>query len=230
MTATREEYLSIVAAEETELFIISLVDRIVAKSQDVLFERHIESQVLPYAVQFAKAALDELVEWEFFKGDDGGIEEETWRPDDEPEPAIIDSWAPGAIPVRKSISATPTTTQDTSSAVRHTTTLAPHSPGGITSLSKQSSAASLVDKAVSPADPLRWGEIANEQIPTARRRTMGSTAGSGLGATSATFRSSNASVISAGGREKRHAVGFWFAHQSQRGCIADVGVVIGRRF
>ncbi|KAJ3152266.1 hypothetical protein HDU89_001486 [Geranomyces variabilis] len=101
MAASKEDYLQIVAAEETEIFILSLVEHVVVKSQDVLFEKHIESQVLPYAVQFAKGALDEMVEWEFFRQDEGVIDAETWEPDEEPEPAACDSWSPGMIPIRK---------------------------------------------------------------------------------------------------------------------------------
>ncbi|KAJ3170702.1 hypothetical protein HDU88_008605 [Geranomyces variabilis] len=101
MAASKEDYLQIVAAEETEIFILSLVEHVVVKSQDVLFEKHIESQVLPYAVQFAKGALDEMVEWEFFRQDEGIIDAETWEPDEEPEPAACDSWSPGMIPIRK---------------------------------------------------------------------------------------------------------------------------------
>ncbi|KAJ3144990.1 hypothetical protein HDU86_001310 [Geranomyces michiganensis] len=121
MAASKEDYLQIVTAEETEIFILSLVEHVVVKSQDVLFEKHIESQVLPYAVQFAKGALDELVEWEFFRQDEGVIDPETWEPDEakkiytfptsgtytEPEPAACDSWSPGMIPIRKVPAAAP---------------------------------------------------------------------------------------------------------------------------
>lgn len=62
MTATREDYQSLIDTEEGEIFIVSLVEEVVQKSQDVLFEKHIESQVLPYAVQFAKSAVDEIIE------------------------------------------------------------------------------------------------------------------------------------------------------------------------
>ncbi|KAI8921882.1 hypothetical protein DFJ77DRAFT_2733 [Powellomyces hirtus] len=113
MAASKEDYLQIVTAEETEIFIISLVEHVVQKSQEVLFEKHIESQVLPYAVQFAKGALDELVEWEFFRQDDGAIDPETWEPDEEPEPALTDSWSPGMIPFRKAVTAPATTSVPT---------------------------------------------------------------------------------------------------------------------
>ncbi|KAI9099426.1 hypothetical protein DFS34DRAFT_70852 [Phlyctochytrium arcticum] len=101
MASTKEEYQLLVDAEESEIFIISLVEQVVQRSQEVLFEKHIESQVLPYAVQFAKQTIDEIVEWEFFRRDPGDIDPATWEPDTEPEPAVIDSWAPCAMPMRK---------------------------------------------------------------------------------------------------------------------------------
>ncbi|KAJ3176235.1 hypothetical protein HDU87_005450 [Geranomyces variabilis] len=133
MAASKEDYLQIVAAEETEIFVLSLVEHVVVKSQDVLFEKHIESQVLPYAVQFAKGALDELVEWEFFRQDEGAIDAETWEPDEEPEPAACDSWSPGMIPIRKVpvVAAAPMSTAP--AATPSLRALAPTSPSHTTS-------------------------------------------------------------------------------------------------
>ncbi|KAJ3109357.1 hypothetical protein HDU96_007245 [Phlyctochytrium bullatum] len=96
----KDEYTAIVDQEEGELLAISLIEEILTKGQDVLFEKHIESQVLPYAVQFAKDTILTIVQWEFFKRDRGDIDLQTWLPDEEPQPACIDSWARGAIPIR----------------------------------------------------------------------------------------------------------------------------------
>ncbi|KAJ3123889.1 hypothetical protein HK100_011447, partial [Physocladia obscura] len=96
------DWFTILDTEEGENLACSIVDAIVQRGQEVLFEKHIESQVLPYAVQFAKDTFLKIVEWEFFKKDSGEILAETWDPDDEPQPAIIDSWARGAIPVKNS--------------------------------------------------------------------------------------------------------------------------------
>ena len=59
---TREEYLSILDQEEGEQFVLTLIEEILTRGQEVLFEKHIESQVLPYAVQFAKDNLLKIVE------------------------------------------------------------------------------------------------------------------------------------------------------------------------
>ncbi|KAJ3415608.1 hypothetical protein HDV05_004484 [Chytridiales sp. JEL 0842] len=98
---TKEEYFAIIDQEEGEQLAYNIIEEVLVKGQEVLFEKHIESQVLPYAVQFAKETLLRIVEWEFFNRDPGEIDLETWLPDEEPQPAIIDSWARGAIPTRK---------------------------------------------------------------------------------------------------------------------------------
>ncbi|KAJ3226488.1 hypothetical protein HK099_004798 [Clydaea vesicula] len=99
--ATKEEWFAIVEVEEGEQLVSTLLDEILQKAQEVIFERHIESQVLPYAVQFAKETLLNLIDWNFFKHDHGTIDPNTWTPDKEHEPIIIDSWARGAIPTKK---------------------------------------------------------------------------------------------------------------------------------
>jgi hypothetical protein len=48
--------------DEVELIIADLIEDIIQKSQDVLFEKHISSQVLPYAVQFAKDTIISVAE------------------------------------------------------------------------------------------------------------------------------------------------------------------------
>ncbi|KAJ3091468.1 hypothetical protein HK102_000414 [Quaeritorhiza haematococci] len=101
---TKEEWQEIVDQEEGEQFIVSLIDEILQRSRDVIFEKHIESQVLPYALQFTKDTLIKVIEWEFFRRDPGEPDPEIWIPDEEPAPAVIDSWARGAIPIITSAS------------------------------------------------------------------------------------------------------------------------------
>ncbi|KAI9136912.1 hypothetical protein BKA69DRAFT_1128678 [Paraphysoderma sedebokerense] len=93
-------WFSILNQEESELFIHSIVEEIIQRSQDLLFEKHISSQVLPYAVQFAKNVIVEMIEWEFFLQDTEDHNSPIWKPDDEPEPIPIDSWAPFTIPLK----------------------------------------------------------------------------------------------------------------------------------
>ncbi|KAI8841193.1 hypothetical protein BJ741DRAFT_646773 [Chytriomyces cf. hyalinus JEL632] len=111
----QNDWLAWMDQEEGENLASAIVESVIARGQEVLFEKHIESQVLPYAVGFAKGTLLKIVEWQFFRRDSGEIKPETWLADEggtyfnthtyttttEPKPAVIDSWARGAIPVKK---------------------------------------------------------------------------------------------------------------------------------
>ncbi|KAI9312772.1 hypothetical protein BDR26DRAFT_887950 [Obelidium mucronatum] len=108
----------IVDQEEGENLASMIVEGIVNRGQEVLFEKHIESQVLPYAVQFAKGTLLKIVQWQFFRRDTGEVTSPSWGADEEPQPAIIDSWARGAIPIKRTIS----TAQSSSCQPKHTIT------------------------------------------------------------------------------------------------------------
>jgi hypothetical protein len=59
---TKEEYFNIIDQEEGEQLAYNIIEDILTRGQEVLFEKHIESQVLPYAVQFAKETLLRIVE------------------------------------------------------------------------------------------------------------------------------------------------------------------------
>lgn len=56
------DWLAIVEYEEGEQLVAMLIEELIQRSQKVIFERHIESQVLPYAVKFAKDTLVEIIE------------------------------------------------------------------------------------------------------------------------------------------------------------------------
>ncbi|KAJ1551123.1 hypothetical protein HK096_003017 [Nowakowskiella sp. JEL0078] len=98
MLPNRDDWNSIINQEEGEVFILQIIEEILQSSQDVLFEKHIESQVLPFAVQFSKQTLLRILEWGFFGRDEAKILPETWLPD---EAASTDSWARASVPVRK---------------------------------------------------------------------------------------------------------------------------------
>lgn len=59
---SREEWFNIVEIEQGEQAVAQILESVIQASQDVIFERHIESQVLPYAVQFAKEAFIDFIE------------------------------------------------------------------------------------------------------------------------------------------------------------------------
>jgi hypothetical protein len=59
--ATKEEWKLIIDQEEGELFVLSLIEDIIHESQQILFRKYIDIQILPYSVQYAHDAIRELV-------------------------------------------------------------------------------------------------------------------------------------------------------------------------
>jgi len=87
--------------EEAEQFVISLLEEIIWNAETLLFEKYIEKQIIPFTLNFFEKKIMEIVDWNFFKYDNGLINEDAWCPDEELEPIINDSWARGAIPVKQ---------------------------------------------------------------------------------------------------------------------------------
>jgi hypothetical protein len=56
------DWFSIVDGEEGEQLVSVFIEELIQRSQEVIFERHIESQVLPYAVNFAKDTIVDIIE------------------------------------------------------------------------------------------------------------------------------------------------------------------------
>ena len=67
--------------EASEVLAETMVEEIIKKSQDVIFEKHIESQVLPYAVHFSQDIMERVIRWEFFRQDAGLASDSNWAPD-----------------------------------------------------------------------------------------------------------------------------------------------------
>jgi len=65
----------------------------------MLYDRYIEGKSIPHAVKEAVGYVASILEVNFIRTDTG--ERTYWQEDDEPQPAIIDSWASGVVPVRK---------------------------------------------------------------------------------------------------------------------------------
>ncbi len=59
--ATKEEWFSIFEQEDGELFVTDLIESIIHKSQQILFKKHIDIQILPYTVEFAKQTLLDII-------------------------------------------------------------------------------------------------------------------------------------------------------------------------
>jgi len=87
--------------EEAEQFAISLLEEIIWNAETLLFEKYIEKQIIPFTLNFFENKIMEIIDWNFFKYDNGIINEDAWSPDKELVPIINDSWARGAIPVKQ---------------------------------------------------------------------------------------------------------------------------------
>lgn len=61
MTEIDQWYTFTLEQESAEQFAESFIEEIIKKSQDVLFEKHLESQVLPYAVSFTQDTLSNMI-------------------------------------------------------------------------------------------------------------------------------------------------------------------------
>ncbi|OUM69661.1 hypothetical protein PIROE2DRAFT_57223 [Piromyces sp. E2] len=88
--------------EEAEQFAISLLEEIIWNAETLLFEKYIEKQIIPFTLNFFENKIMEIIDWNFFKYDNGLINEDAWNPDKELVPIINDSWARGAIPNKQS--------------------------------------------------------------------------------------------------------------------------------
>ncbi|KAJ3272045.1 hypothetical protein HDV01_005997 [Terramyces sp. JEL0728] len=91
--ATKDDWAFLIEQEEGELFVLQLIEDIISESQKVLFKKHIDVQLLPYAVNFAKESILSMINYHFFTRDPGDNDPSLWIPD-------TDSWARAAIPIK----------------------------------------------------------------------------------------------------------------------------------
>ncbi|XP_041363879.1 uncharacterized protein C2orf81 homolog isoform X2 [Gigantopelta aegis] len=87
--------------DNSEEFIIDMLDTVVENTMNIIYENYIEKQLLPFTITQAKDAILQIVEWQFLARDDGepeAISDPGWLQDEEPDPAITDCWAQGAVP------------------------------------------------------------------------------------------------------------------------------------
>ncbi|XP_032232322.1 uncharacterized protein C2orf81 isoform X1 [Nematostella vectensis] len=99
---TEAEWNLMVEGEEGEDFVCDIVQEIVESTMQVLHDRYITSQTLPYTVQEARDLLLQMIEWQFLACDGGENNpaiDATWLEEDEPIAPITDSWAQGSVPV-----------------------------------------------------------------------------------------------------------------------------------
>jgi len=99
---TENDWTHMVDEETEEDFVSDILQEVVASALDQIYYKIIEQRIIPYTVNAAKDLLLEVIEWQFLVKDPGNTgvnEDKTWLEDEEPEPAVADSWAQGIIPV-----------------------------------------------------------------------------------------------------------------------------------
>jgi hypothetical protein len=58
----KAEWLSIIEQEESEIFLVSLVEDIIKSVENILFEKRMASMLLPYTLEFASKEIIETIE------------------------------------------------------------------------------------------------------------------------------------------------------------------------
>lgn len=82
-------------------FVTDIVDELMDYAMSAIYDKYIESQLLPFTITQARDAITEIIEWQFLARDEGEKQIETdlgWAQDEEPEPAVTDCWAQGSVP------------------------------------------------------------------------------------------------------------------------------------
>ncbi|KAK3761348.1 hypothetical protein RRG08_060916 [Elysia crispata] len=82
-------------------FVTDIVDELMETTMSAIYDKYIQSQLLPFTITQARDAITEIIEWQFLARDEGEQHIETdlgWAQDEEPEPAVTDCWAQGSVP------------------------------------------------------------------------------------------------------------------------------------
>jgi len=100
---TEGDWHSMLEAEDGEELVFDLVEVIVGGVMEVIHQKHIDRNLVPFSLNWAKDMMVQLVEWQFMNHDEGEKEasgNDSWLEDEEPYRAAVDSWARGAVPCR----------------------------------------------------------------------------------------------------------------------------------
>ncbi|XP_036443562.1 uncharacterized protein C2orf81 homolog [Colossoma macropomum] len=98
---TESTWREMVEQEEGEEVVAGLIDELMDHVMDRCFQVHLQIQLVPFCVRWAREALAQTIEWRFLVRDEGenSDSDTLWTEDPEPEPSAPDSWAEGCVPV-----------------------------------------------------------------------------------------------------------------------------------
>ncbi|XP_002734910.1 uncharacterized protein LOC100369816 [Saccoglossus kowalevskii] len=99
---SESDWSHLIEREDGEDFIIDMVEEIVDQSLSVIYHNYIQKQLLPFTITKAKDDILQVIEWRFLERDEGEGEavnkDVSWQEEEEPLPAVPDSWAQGSVP------------------------------------------------------------------------------------------------------------------------------------
>eukprot|EP01028_Stygiella_incarcerata_P010932 TRINITY_DN593_c0_g1_i1.p1 TRINITY_DN593_c0_g1~~TRINITY_DN593_c0_g1_i1.p1 ORF type:complete len:508 (-),score=172.09 TRINITY_DN593_c0_g1_i1:94-1617(-) len=92
--------------EDSLLYCQAIVDLLLRNAQESVFEREMDQKKIGFVVDSITQDLHTAIKLLFVKKDDGekdvdGKHPSYWIPDEEPQPIPIDTWARGAVPLRR---------------------------------------------------------------------------------------------------------------------------------
>lgn len=104
----------------SELCAQQTVDQLIEAGSELLYEKYLDSKVIPFTTTFVTSYLSATLECHFHRQDPG--ESLVWPSEHEFPPPLTDAWARGAVPIKKKVKVTPveqaTATQPDAKSVR----------------------------------------------------------------------------------------------------------------
>lgn len=99
---TEHEWNTLVEIEDGEELVFELVDTIVTGVLNVIHERHMDENLVPFSLNWAEEIMEDVINWQFLMHDPGecSTDPADWQPDDEPVRPPLDSWGRGSVPSR----------------------------------------------------------------------------------------------------------------------------------
>jgi len=91
-----------VEVEDGEEFVFDLVETVVNGVLSVIHEKHMDTNLVPFSVDWAENIMESLIDWQFLTHDMGEDKSEAanWLPDQEAAHVPLDSWGRGSVPSR----------------------------------------------------------------------------------------------------------------------------------